>query len=401
MRVENVPIDSLRCDPANARKHSKRNIDAIAGSLTLFGQRRPLVCMADGTVVAGNGTLEACSLLGWEKVAVTRVPEDWTPEQAKAYALADNRTAELAVWDEDVLGLQLAELEAADFDIAAIGFDALPTDGGDVIEDEAPEPPADPVTKPGDLWLLGDHRVLCGDSTKAEDVARLCNGVVPDLANCDPPYGVNIVNVTGGVRSAGDYPFGGVGGAKPFGKQGRVHGPAANAIIKPGVYAPIIGDDSTDTALASYGRLVEIGVPAIVMWGGNYYADALPASRRWLVWDKDNTGSFADGELAWTNQDATVRILRHQWSGLIKASERGEKRVHPTQKPVVLAQWVIDTCAPESKTVLDLFLGSGWTLSACEQSKRTCYGMELSPAYCDVIVKRWENLTGKKAVLSE
>jgi DNA modification methylase len=139
----------------------------------------------------------------------------------------------------------------------------------------------------------------------------------------------------------------------------------------------------------------------MIFWGGNYYADRLPASSAWLVWDKDNGQSFfADGEIAWTNQKTAVRIFKHQWNGLIKASERGEKRVHPTQKPVALAEWCFEHYSEKEDKVLDLFGGSGSTLIACEKTGRKCYMMELSPAYCDVIVSRWEQATGKKAVLS-
>jgi hypothetical protein len=142
-----------------------------------------------------------------------------------------------------------------------------------------------------------------------------------------------------------------------------------------------------------------MGIPAVVMWGGNYYADRLPPSRCWLVWDKENTGTFADAELAWTNQDAITRLLRHQWSGLIKASERGERRIHPTQKPVALAEWVIETVAPHANTTLDLFIGSGSTLIAAERKGLQFFGVEISPAYIDCSVTRWQNFTGKTATL--
>jgi len=209
--------------------------------------------------------------------------------------------------------------------------------------------------------------------------------------------------VVKGSSVGGAKPFGKVGGGKPHpfaGKKlGRVHGPARNAIIQPGVYEPVIGDDTTETAVAAYHVLLALGIPAIVLWGGNYFANSLPASRRWLVWDKENTGTFADAELAWTNQDMIVRLLRHQWSGLIKASERGERRVHPTQKPVALAEWVIKTIAPQATSVIDLFLGSGSTIIAAEQTGRSCVGLEMSPAYCDVIVKRWQDFVGAHATL--
>jgi hypothetical protein len=266
--------------------------------------------------------------------------------------------------------------------------------------DEAPEPPARPASVNGDVWLLGRHRLVCGDARDVSAVERLTDGVVPDLANCDPPYGVNIVK---GSTVGGAKPFGKAGGGKPHPfageKRGRVPGPARNAIIQPGIYAPIIGDESTDTAIESYQSLLAIGCRSIVLWGGNYFADKLPASRCWLVWDKENTGTFADAELAWTNQDAIVRLLRHQWSGLIKASERGERRVHPAQKPVALAEWVVETIAPKAKSVIDLFMGSGSTLIAAEKRGITCFGAEMSAAYVDCTITRWQNFTGEQATL--
>lgn len=165
------------------------------------------------------------------------------------------------------------------------------------------------------------------------------------------------------------------------------------------MYAPIIGDDTTKTAIESHTVLVAIGCPILVLWGGNYFCDKLPPSRCWLVWDKENTGTFADAELAWTNVDKVVKLFRHQWSGLIKASEKGERRVHPTQKPIALAEWVFTTVAPQAKTVIDLFLGSASTLVAAERQGLSCFGMEMSEAYVDVALLRWQNLTGQKAIL--
>ena len=272
-----------------------------------------------------------------------------------------------------------------------------------------PEAPAEPVSRLGDIWLLGPHRLMCGDLCSEVDVRILCAGVVPDLANCDPPYGINVVK---SASVGGAKPFGKTGGGNaPFGgwkngdrsqgpaRQGRVHGPARRAITPPGLYSPVIGDDLTETAIESYSVLTALGVQAIVLWGGNYFANALPPSRCWLVWDKENTGTFADAELAWTNRDATVKLIRHQWSGLIKASERGERRVHPTQKPVALAEWVFDTVAPESKTVIDLFCGSGSTLIACERKRKSGLLMEMAPAYVDVAVRRWQDFARGEAVL--
>jgi ParB-like chromosome segregation protein Spo0J len=169
-----VPIDAVHVDPRNARKHGRRNLDAIGASLAQFGQRRPLVVMGDMTVIAGNGTLEAARALGWTEIAVTVVPADWTAEQAKAYALADNRTAELASWDEGVLQGQLASLDELGFDLNSIGFDGLAPLDLDAGADDVPEVPLDPVSAPGDLWVCGPHRVACESRTDyLSDVRRV------------------------------------------------------------------------------------------------------------------------------------------------------------------------------------------------------------------------------------
>jgi len=192
-----VAIAELSLDPKNARKHSQRNLDAIAASLVRFGQRKPLV-VHRGVVLAGNGTLEAARSLGWTEIEVAEVPDDWDNDTAKAYALADNRTAELAEWDESELAKQLLELQDADWDITELGFEvpAL-ADIEPVDEDEIPEPPAEPKTKLGDIYQLGRHRLMCGDSTDSASVQRLTDGAKADMVFTDPPYGVEY---TGGMQ---------------------------------------------------------------------------------------------------------------------------------------------------------------------------------------------------------
>jgi hypothetical protein len=186
------PIASLREDPQNARKHDKRNLDAIAKSLTEFGQRKPVVALTDGTVIAGNGTLAAARSLGWTDIAVATFEDE---QKAKAYAVADNRAGELATWDDDLL---VAALSGIDEGLrAACGFSSAELERLLHVEgrgdgDDVPEAPSEPTTKRGDLWLLGDHRLLCGDSTSAADVARVLDGDAPRLLLTDPPYGVSL-----------------------------------------------------------------------------------------------------------------------------------------------------------------------------------------------------------------
>jgi hypothetical protein len=424
LAAEFKPIDTLVSYARNARTHSDEQVDQIAASIVEFGFTNPVLADDKG-IVAGHGRV-----MGARKVyasgQVIKLPNGvaippgtvpvlncagWSEAKRKAYVLADNQLALNAGWDKELLALEFADLEALNFDLDVIGFDQPFIDDvkgkvvhfGDKDAEDTPALLAAPVSRAGDVWICGDSRVMCGDSLSIDDVTKLCDGVTPDLANCDPPYGISV------VKGAGK-----VGGAKAFGSAadltgkvdgrgkagfGKVHGSAKNAIIEPNVYAPIIGDDTTETAIGCYKLLTEIGVPVIVLWGGNYFADALPPSRCWLVWDKENSGTFADAELAWTNRDAVVKLLRHQWNGLIKASERGEKRVHPTQKPVALADWVIDTAAPDAQVVIDLFLGSGWTLVSAARRGLSLLGMEMSPAYVDVAVTRWERLTEQPAIL--
>ena len=251
-------------------------------------------------------------------------------------------------------------------------------------EQEIPEPPIEPKSKLGDIYQLGDHRVMCGDATK--DTEKLINGIKIDLLFTDPPYGISAVNVKGITGGGGKLGFTGGGG-----------------IVKARKWKPIIGDDEEydPSFLLSLGKI-------IIIFGANNFANKLPNNSRWLVWDKktqDKSGShtdtFSDVELAWTNTDLkSSKIYRFLWSGLIREGDRKtelKERVHPTQKPVGLLSDIIKDYSQENHTVLDCYLGSGSILIACEQTNRICYGMELDPGYVDVIVKRWENYTGKKA----
>lgn len=405
-KVERWSLDRLIPYATNARTHTPEQVDRVAASISEWGWTVPILADEHGGVIAGHARILAARKLGLSDAPVM-VATGWTQAQKRAYVLADNQLAiNGAGWDESLLRVEMADLRDMAFDLSLIGFGDDEQAGlladkteGLTDPDDAPEPPEHPVSVLGDLWILGRHSLLCGDGTDISAVQRICNGDTPEISVCDPPYGISVVK---GSSIGGAKPFGKVEGGKPHpfaGKRVRVHGPAKKAIIQPGVYSPIIGDDTTETAIAAYHTLMALGVSVIVLWGGNYFANALPPSRCWLVWDKENTGTFADAELAWTNQDRVVRLIRHQWSGLIKASERGERRVHPTQKPVALAGWVIDTIAPQAASVIDLFLGSGSTMIAAENRKIACFGVELSPSYVDVAVKRWQDFTGLSATL--
>ncbi len=396
MKIETIAIADLAFDPANARKHSQKNLDAIKGSLAKFGQQKPIVIDGKGVVVAGNGTLQVARDLGWKKIAAVRT--ELTGADAIAFALADNRTAELAEWDSGVLNDTLKSLKDLDFDLGSIGFDDdfMASVEPEVHNEGLTDPDAVPENvetrcKPGDLWVLGNHRLLCGDSTNVQHVERLMGGEKADMVFTDPPYGISIVK----AGTVGASARSGFVGAK------NAPGPVARARS----YRPIEGDDDPfDPNL-----ILGLGFKTIILWGANHYASKLPDRPQWLIWDKKiesgtlDHNNFSDCELAWTNSNAlSAKIYRHTWAGMLRAGDRTDElkdRVHPTQKPVGLCAAVLTDFSKEGESVLDLYLGSGSTLIACEKTGRRCFGMEIDPKYCDVILARWEAFTGKTARL--
>jgi DNA modification methylase len=372
----------------NARTHSEGQVLQIAASIKEFGFTNPVLVDGENGIIAGHGRVLAAKKLGLDEVPTIEL-KHLTKTQKKAYILADNRLALNSGWNNDLLALELGELSDDGFDLDLLGFDDTELSLLDEVEqtegltdeDSVPELPIEPITKLGDVWLCGNHRVMCGDSTSIDAVDKLMDGNAVDMVYTDPPYGISIVS------------NGSVNGSKPFGSVG------GSNIVKVNQYAPIAGDDSIDVAIEAIKVIQTLNAKVEIIWGGNYYATYLDNSSCWIVWDKKNTGNFADAELAWTNQKTAVRVFQHMWNGMIKESEHGQKRVHPTQKPIALAEWCYDNYGEDCKTVLDLFAGSGSSLIACETKKKNGYMMELSPAYCDVIVKRWQDFTGKQATL--
>jgi DNA modification methylase len=228
-------------------------------------------------------------------------------------------------------------------------------------EDAVPEIPEEPVTKLGDVWILGKHRLMCGDSTSVDAVEQLMDGTYPDLIHTDPPYGMNAVS--------------------------------KSSVLKQRYKVDIIGDDTPDVAKDAFNLINGLYPKANqIWWGANYYCSALPDSECWLVWDKNNGQSDqTDCELAWANFRSVVRQFT-------QTSEK-TNRVHPTQKPVSLMEWIIKRFNLTATTIADYFGGSGSTLIAAEKHKLQAFIMEFDPKFCDVIVKRWEDFTGKKATL--
>lgn len=371
-----LPISALKPYDKNPR-HNKEAVDKVAASLREFGFRQPIVVDKDYVIIVGHTRLLAAKKLKLKEVPVL-VADDLTDEQAKAYRLADNKTAEFSKWDEDLLNLKLSDLLDLDFDMEQFGFELNldeddDQDGGEIEEDEVPEE-AESRVHIGDVWQLGTHRLICGDSTDVNVIDKLLDGNEPDLVLTDPPYGINVVGNNGEV------------GAN-FG------------IAKKGKYEQIIADDTTETAQAAY-NLLQTLCDKLILWGGNYFLDFLPPSDGWLIWDKRGESgirnTFADGEMAWCSFHTPVRIYHQLWNGMIREGEH-EKRVHPTQKPVRMLSEVITDFSSEGAAILDVFGGSGSTMMACEQTGRRCFMCELSEHYCDVILQRYINFKGSDA----
>jgi len=391
-KIEWLSVETLIPYAKNARTHSDEQVAQIAGSIKEFGFNNHVLVDKDNSVIAGHGRLMAARKLGMDKVPVVQLGH-MTEAQRKAYVLADNRIALNSGWDTGMLSIELQDLKD-DIDLSLLGFDPDELDAllnpieeteGLTDEDAVPDVPDEPKTKLGDIYILGNHRLMCGDSTSIDAVEKLVAGTTIDLCYTDPPYGINESGNRVGRGNLGN---------------------ADSKIMAKGVVYKDFKDDTIDYAVEAY-QIVEgvLQVKRQVWWGANYYCHALPQSNNWFVWDKRTEDKYkntnSDAEMAWVKSEwSSVRIFRHLWMGLVKGSEHGQARVHPTQKPVALAEWSFDYFKNVS-TVLDLFGGSGSTLIACEKTNRHCLMMEFEPHYCDVIVKRWEEFTGKKAVLSE
>jgi len=411
MKSELVSIDSLSLDPANVRRHPEKNLKAIIASLKRFGQQKPIVVDPKGIVIAGNGTLQAAKQLGYKEIAVVRSP--LSGSEATAYAIADNRTSELAEWDDDSLAEQLAALQIEDEELAlATGFDEKEIDDllspDDVTEDDVPEPPVDPITKPGDLWLLGEHRLLCGDSTNTEDMNRLMRG---DRSHCvftSPPYAVGL-----------DYGDTYEDSISNLRKMLPLLSKMWKDIIDENGFAVInFGDIAPAAKIAQTEQPCEY--PMSLEYWPVFRADGWRLwSRR--IWCKPNARTHSlqcissnraatDWEHIWTwTRAANPRLRRidgqmRSCLGWLDTSsmdgvELG-KTVHGAGMAISIAVWMLNVHTLTGDIVHEPFCGTGTTLIAAEQLGRKCYGMEISPAYCDVIVKRWETLTGKKATLA-
>lgn len=368
MNITQVKIGDIIPYQKNAKKHDTKQIQKVADSIKRFGWAQPLVIDKNNELIIGHARLLAAKELGLQEVPTVTM-ENLNEEEVKALRLADNKLNE-SDWD---LGLAIDELKGLSpemFELTGFDSDLLiePDDKDDLIPDKAPV-----IAKLGDIWALGNHRVMCGDSTKKEDVERLMDGKKADMVFTDPPYGMNL---------ATDFI--------------NIHQHSSTGIN----HRKVIGDDkefNPEFILKEFFKVNEIFI-----WGYEYFSNILPKAGL-FVWDK-TLGNFKgrignEFEVCWSKQKHKKEIVRQLWAGYNGLqTEDTKKREHPTQKPVDLCGYFIDKFSEEDNIIVDLFLGSGSTLIACEKTNRICYGMELDPKYVDVILKRWEDYTGNKAV---
>jgi DNA modification methylase len=368
--IELVKISEVKTNPNNPRVLKDDKYKKLVESIKTFPEMleiRPIVVNDDMIVLGGNMRLKACTAAGLKEIHIIKA-SNLTTDQQREFIIKDN--VGFGEWDWDMIANEwdTEEIESWGLDIPVFD-DPIELEAEEDNYDIPDELQVDVVL--GDLIEIGEHRLLCGDSTDSDQVAKLMNGEKVDMVFTDPPYGISVVQ---GKKVGGDKSFGTVGGGK---------------IVKSKTYSEIIGDDTTDTAREFYDTCVSLGMENFIIWGGNYFTDFLPPSMCWVVWDKENTGNFADVELAWTSFDKAAKLYKWQWNGMIRKGDKsieGKSRVHPTQKPVGLFGEIFNDF--DFKNCFDGFLGSGSTMVASHQLKKKCFGMELDPKYCQVIINR-------------
>lgn len=407
-----IKLSTIKKNPANPRTIRGEQFERLKRSLQSFPQMmalRPIVTDAEGVVLGGNMRLEALKALGFKEV-----PDEWvkradelTEEQKREFVIKDN--GQFGEYNWDALANEWSDLPLADWGVDLLE-DWLQATGG---EDEDTGPSEAQLSRAqewlekydarvGQVWQIGRHRLLIGDCTDAAARESLLRGEMPDLLHTDPPYGISIVSVKAG--GAADTP----GGSKPFGSTGaRVphtsagfdsarprctepRGPKSkNQIIQSNSYPVIEGDDKPFEP----GWLLDMA-PVVILWGANYFADKLPAVSSWICWDKREgitRNTFADCELAWCSKGGPARVFHHLWNGLHKGSQHGERRLHPTEKPIALFEEIGREYATDGLW-LDFYAGSGAQMVAAEKSGSRCYAAEIEPLYGATILERMSAL---------
>lgn len=391
--TELLPVNQLKPHPKNRNQHPTEQLARLAKLISFHGFRHPvIVSKLSGFIVAGHGRWEAAKIIGLKEVPVDY--QDFDDEAAEyAFLVSDNAIAAWAELDLSGINADIGDL-GPDFDIDLLGIENFVVEPADKLdpqcdEDDVPEAPVDPKTRLGDVYQLGRHRLMCGDSTSIDAVERLMDGEKAGMVLTDPPYGMfldaDFSSLKGSLKAIG----------KKSGSQGNK-------------YENVIGDhedfspELIHTIFAAFGACKEV-----FLFGADYYAEHLPNKNdgSWLVWDKRKESQAeaigAEFELCWSKQKHKRRVLRHDWSGFLssKNTQDARNRVHPTQKPVTLFEDMIQQWGNEGDNVVDLYGGSGSTLIACEKTGRQCFMMELDPAYVSVIIERWRKFTGKEAYL--
>lgn len=393
LRVEIVPIDSIRPYERNPRKNDAA-VDAVAASIREFGFQQPIVCDTDGVVIVGHTRLKAAKKLGMKTVPV--VYANLTSDKAKAYRLADNKTSELSDWNFEHLEIELGDIE---LDMEQFGFeDEEDKKDAEAMEDDyEPDPPKEPKAKRGDIYQLGRHRLMCGDSTLIDDVEKLMNGAKADMLFTDPPYGVDYASKNKYLNT--------------ISTGNRIQVPIKNDNLdiqeeKDRLWVPafsnarIVADDKCAYYIASPqgGEFMMIMMMAICEAGWQL--------KHMIIWNK-NCHVLGRSDYNYKHEP-----ILYGWNqqhnfygkGKFKSSvwdipKPQKSDLHPTMKPIALVLECLLNSTKAGDNVLDVFGGSGTTLMACEQTERNCFMMEYEPHYIDVIIDRWEKFTGKKAEL--
>jgi DNA modification methylase len=397
MDVVDLPLERLIPYARNPRKNTAA-VATVAASLKEFGWRQPIVVDEEMVILAGHTRLEAARQLGLTSAPV-HIARGLTPAQAKAYRLMDNRASENAEWDEALLGIELGDLQGESFDLALTGFDDAELnrllaglgdeDGAREGEDDVPETPENPVSRPGDLWLLGPHRLLCGDATVVTDVERVLDGRKANLCFCDPPYNVDY---TGGA------------GAEKAGKGRRIRNDALGEGFGQFLYdACVLINASTSGAVYICMSSSELHTlqAAFKAAGGHWSTFVIWAKDRFTLGRSDYQRQYEPILYGWP-EGVKRRWCGDRDQGDVWLIDRPSKNdLHPTMKPVALVERALRNSSRVGDLVLDPFGGSGTTLIAAETTGRTAALLELDPKYADVIVERWQRFTGKPAVLDD
>lgn len=384
MEIIEKNITDLR-EYENNPRNNDGAVAAVAESIAQFGFKVPIVIDGDGVIVAGHTRKKAAERLGLATVPCI-VADDLTPAQVAAFRLADNKTGELATWDLEALQVEIDALAAFDVDLSAFGFDEAIFDDMDAYifeEDEAPEveEESEPITQLGDVWQLGKHRLICGDSTDAVTVSRLMDGEQADLFLTDPPYNVAYESADGKTIQNDD-----MSGAQFF-EFLRSAFAAADSVMREGAAFYIWHADTEGLNFRSAAEATGWKVRQCLVWNKN----AFVMGRQDYQWKHEPClYGWKDGAAHYFIDDRTQ-------STVINENKPKRNAEHPTMKPVELFARLILNSSKKGDIVLDTFGGSGTTLIACENQNRVCRIAELDPKYCDVIVKRWETLTGGKA----